>query len=119
MERRLVTILFCDVRGSTALGERLDPEDVMEIMRGAFEVRISPICQCEGTLARPRATVPGPCWTGGRIPASIRFSFACRRFFIMFPEGDRPVQPTMLHERSGQLVEELDQFAALGGRQTD
>ena len=27
-ERRLVTVLFADVTGSTALGESLDPEDV-------------------------------------------------------------------------------------------
>jgi hypothetical protein len=33
-ERRTVTILFCDVKGSTAMAEDLDPEDVLEIMRG-------------------------------------------------------------------------------------
>ena len=30
-ERRVVTILFADLAGSTALGERLDPEDVREL----------------------------------------------------------------------------------------
>jgi class 3 adenylate cyclase/tetratricopeptide (TPR) repeat protein len=34
--RRLVTALFCDVAGSTALGERLDPEAVRRIMRSYF-----------------------------------------------------------------------------------
>ncbi len=51
-ERRVVTILFSDIKGSTALAERLDPEDVMEIMNGAFEVLIEPIYRYEGTLAR-------------------------------------------------------------------
>ncbi|KPL18599.1 MAG: hypothetical protein AMJ93_13680, partial [Anaerolineae bacterium SM23_84] len=51
-ERRLVTILFSDVKGSTAMGERLDPEEVMEIMSGAFEFLIQPIYNYEGTLAR-------------------------------------------------------------------
>ena len=51
-ERRLVTILFSDVKGSTAMAESLDPEDVMEIMNGAFEVLIPPIYRYEGTLAR-------------------------------------------------------------------
>ncbi|NIP13682.1 MAG: zinc-ribbon domain-containing protein, partial [Pseudomonas stutzeri] len=37
-ERRMVTILFSDVKGSTAMAENLDPEDVMEIMDGAFDV---------------------------------------------------------------------------------
>jgi class 3 adenylate cyclase/tetratricopeptide (TPR) repeat protein len=51
-ERRLVTILFSDVRGSTAMGEQLDPEELMEIMSGAFEFLIQPIYHYEGTLAR-------------------------------------------------------------------
>jgi ABC-type oligopeptide transport system substrate-binding subunit/class 3 adenylate cyclase len=51
-ERRMVTILFSDVKGSTAMGETLDPEDVMDIMDGAFDVLIEPIYRYEGTLAR-------------------------------------------------------------------
>ncbi len=51
-ERRMVTILFSDVKGSTAMAENLDPEDVMEIMDGAFDVLIAPIYRYEGTLAR-------------------------------------------------------------------
>ena len=51
-ERRMVTILFSDVKGSTAMAESLDPEDVMEIMDGAFDVLIEPIYRYEGTLAR-------------------------------------------------------------------
>jgi class 3 adenylate cyclase len=51
-ERRVVTILFSDVKGSTAMAENLDPEEVLEIMNGAFEVLIEPITRHEGTLAR-------------------------------------------------------------------
>ncbi|MGD8238790.1 MAG: adenylate/guanylate cyclase domain-containing protein, partial [Armatimonadota bacterium] len=51
-ERRMVTILFSDCKGSTAMAEGLDPEDVMEIMDGAFDVLIEPIYRYEGTLAR-------------------------------------------------------------------
>lgn len=51
-ERRMVTILFSDVKGSTAMGERLDPEDVMEVMNGAFDVLIGAVYRHEGTLAR-------------------------------------------------------------------
>jgi ABC-type oligopeptide transport system substrate-binding subunit/class 3 adenylate cyclase/ribosomal protein L40E len=51
-ERRTVTILFSDVKGSTALAEGLDPEEVMEVMDGAFHVLIPPIYYYEGTLAR-------------------------------------------------------------------
>jgi len=51
-ERRVVTILFSDVKGSTAMAEELDPEDVTEIMEGAFDVLIEPITRYEGALAR-------------------------------------------------------------------
>ena len=51
-ERRVVTLLFCDVKGSTAAAEQLDPEEWAEIMNGAFEHLIKPIYRYEGTLAR-------------------------------------------------------------------
>ncbi len=51
-ERRVVTMLFCDVIGSTAAAERLDPEDWAQIMNGAFEHLIAPVYRYEGTLAR-------------------------------------------------------------------
>jgi class 3 adenylate cyclase/predicted ATPase len=34
--RRLATLVFCDVVGSTALGERVDPEPLQELMRMYF-----------------------------------------------------------------------------------
>ena len=51
-ERRQVTNLFADVKGSTAMAERLDPEEVLEIMNGAFAALIEPVYRHEGTLAR-------------------------------------------------------------------
>jgi class 3 adenylate cyclase/tetratricopeptide (TPR) repeat protein len=51
-ERRVVTMLFCDVKGSTAMAETMDPEDWTEIMNGAFERLIAPVYRYEGTLAR-------------------------------------------------------------------
>ena len=51
-ERRVVTMLFCDVKGSTAMAETLDPEEWAEIMNGAFERLIAPVYRYEGTLAR-------------------------------------------------------------------
>jgi class 3 adenylate cyclase/tetratricopeptide (TPR) repeat protein len=51
-ERRVVTMLFCDVKGSTAMAETMDPEDWTTIMNGAFERLIAPVYRYEGTLAR-------------------------------------------------------------------
>ena len=51
-ERKVVTILFADVVGSTAMAERMDAEDWTAMMNGAFD-RISPIIyRYEGTIAR-------------------------------------------------------------------
>ena len=49
-ECRVVTMLFCDVKGSTAAAEQLDPEEWTEIINGAFEHMIKPVYQYEGTF---------------------------------------------------------------------
>ena len=51
-ERRIITALFCDVVGSTAMAEQLDPEEWGEIMDDAFDFLIAPIYRYEGTVAR-------------------------------------------------------------------
>ncbi len=37
-ERRHLTVMFCDLAGSTALSERLDPEDLREVLRAYQEI---------------------------------------------------------------------------------
>ena len=37
-QRKTVTVLFCDVTGSTALGERLDPESLRAVMARYFDL---------------------------------------------------------------------------------
>jgi class 3 adenylate cyclase/tetratricopeptide (TPR) repeat protein len=51
-ERRVVTILFCDVASSTALAESMDPEAWADIMKEAFEYLIEPVEHYGGTVAR-------------------------------------------------------------------
>ena len=51
-ERRVVTLLFCDIQGSTALAETHDPEEWTEIVNAAFEQMVRPIYKYEGTVAR-------------------------------------------------------------------
>jgi class 3 adenylate cyclase/tetratricopeptide (TPR) repeat protein len=51
-ERRTVTMLFCDIKGSTTAAETLDPEEWADIMNGAFEHLLAPVYRYEGTLAR-------------------------------------------------------------------
>src|SRR5215218_6658704 len=51
-ERKYVTVLFADVVDSTGLGERLDPEQVAEIMNGAFAFLNASVQRYDGTIAR-------------------------------------------------------------------
>lgn len=51
-ERRIVTMLFCDVKGSTAAAATLDPEEWSEVINAAFELMIRPVYQYEGMVAR-------------------------------------------------------------------
>ncbi|MBV8307031.1 MAG: AAA family ATPase, partial [Gammaproteobacteria bacterium] len=51
-ERRQVTVMFCDLVGSTALASRLDPEDLREVL-GGYQRRVAEtISQFEGFVAR-------------------------------------------------------------------
>ena len=49
-ERKLITVLFADVVGYTAMSERLDPEDVAHIMAGAFEIMTEEVRRYGGTV---------------------------------------------------------------------
>ena len=51
-ERRVITMLFCDVKGSTAAAEKVDPETWTDIMNGVFEYMIRPIYKYEGLVPR-------------------------------------------------------------------
>jgi class 3 adenylate cyclase/tetratricopeptide (TPR) repeat protein len=50
--RRVVTALFCDVTGSTALGEQLDPEVLRGVMNRYFEVMRETIERHGGTVEK-------------------------------------------------------------------
>jgi class 3 adenylate cyclase len=51
-ERRQLTVLFCDLVGSTELSARLDPEDLREIMRAYQAACAAVVCRLEGHVAR-------------------------------------------------------------------
>jgi class 3 adenylate cyclase/tetratricopeptide (TPR) repeat protein len=49
-ERKLVTVLFADVADYTAISEKLDPEEVHQIMDGCFKILMDEIHKYEGTI---------------------------------------------------------------------
>src|SRR5215212_3178986 len=50
--RKLVTILFCDLKGSTSLGERLDSESLRETMSRYFDAMSESITRHGGTIEK-------------------------------------------------------------------
>jgi class 3 adenylate cyclase len=53
-ERRVVTILFCDVNGSTAMAENLDPEEWARTIQRALEYITNPVYRHGGMMAEVR-----------------------------------------------------------------
>ena len=49
-ERKLVTVLFADIANFTSLSEKLDPEEIHEIMDGCFKILMDEIHRYEGTI---------------------------------------------------------------------
>src|SRR5688572_4924278 len=51
-ERRVVTALFCDVAGSTAMAAQLGPEEWGDRLDGAFGLLSPPVARYGGTVTR-------------------------------------------------------------------
>ncbi|MBI3300621.1 MAG: adenylate/guanylate cyclase domain-containing protein, partial [Deltaproteobacteria bacterium] len=51
-ERRQLTVMFCDLVGSTALSEQLDPEELREVVRTYQKVSAEVISRFEGHIAQ-------------------------------------------------------------------
>jgi class 3 adenylate cyclase/tetratricopeptide (TPR) repeat protein len=49
-ERKLVTVLFADVANYTSIAEKLDPEEVHQIMDSCFKILMDEIHKYEGTI---------------------------------------------------------------------
>ena len=49
-ERKLVSVLFADVADYTSMAEKLDPEEVHQIMDGCFKILMDEIHKYEGTI---------------------------------------------------------------------
>src|SRR3977135_4751232 len=51
-ERRIVTVLFADMAGSTALGEELDPEEMRRILARYYALAREAVSQHGGTIEK-------------------------------------------------------------------
>ena len=53
-ERKHVTVLFVDIRGSTALIDKLDPEDALEVLGPVLQVLMDAIHEHDGFVNQVR-----------------------------------------------------------------
>src|SRR6516165_4595945 len=51
-ERRQLTVMFCDLVGSTALSARLDPEDLREVIGRYHACVAETVSRCDGFVAK-------------------------------------------------------------------
>src|SRR5262249_58498693 len=51
-ERRQLTVMFCDLAGSTALSSRLDPEDLREVLGTYHKTVAEVVAEFEGYVAK-------------------------------------------------------------------
>src|SRR4029077_2879219 len=51
-ERRQLTVMFCDLVGSTAMSARLDPEDMREVIRAYQDACSGAIARYDGFVAK-------------------------------------------------------------------
>jgi class 3 adenylate cyclase len=49
-ERKLVTVMFCDMEGFTSLSEKLGPETIYSLMDQVYEILIHKVHDYEGTV---------------------------------------------------------------------
>src|SRR5262249_57329536 len=66
-ERRLVSVLFCDLVGSTALARQLDPEDMRVLLRSYQDRVAGAVTRYGGPVAQylGDGVVAFFCWPGG------------------------------------------------------
>jgi class 3 adenylate cyclase len=51
-ERRQLTVMFCDIVGSTALSTQFDPEDLRELIGGYHRVVAGTVARFDGFVAK-------------------------------------------------------------------
>jgi hypothetical protein len=69
-ERRQLTVMFCDLVGSTALAARFDPEELREEIR-AYQNTVFPVSSRAMTALSPNIWATG-CWSISAIRGRMR-----------------------------------------------
>ncbi len=105
-ERKLVTVLFCDLVGSTAIAERLDPEDYRDLLEQYLELAFAEIYRLEGIVNQLAgdgfmALFGAPVAHEGAPERALRAALAIRDALGRFNEQARATRGIELQARIG------------------
>ena len=79
-ERKMVTALFADIKGSMELMEDLDPEEARAIVDPALKLMIDAVHRYDGYIVQSTATASSPCSARRLRTRTIRNARSMPRF---------------------------------------
>lgn len=127
--RRQVTILFADLRGFTALCDRLSPEAVVPVLNGYFERMSAAIAEHhghvtelvgDGILALFGALEANPWQAQDAVKAALRMRASLQRYNIELNAAGKPTLRMGIGIHSGDVVagvmgnQRLSKFSVVG-----
>ncbi|MGE3274840.1 MAG: CHASE2 domain-containing protein [Vicinamibacterales bacterium] len=111
--RRVMSVLFCDLRGFTPLTERLDAEDLVRQLNEYFTRMVEEIFLCQGTvdkfvgdmvMALFGAPLDDPAHADHAVQAAIRMSAALDALNEAWAARDLPALDIGIGVNTGEMV---------------
>jgi class 3 adenylate cyclase len=127
--RRMVTVLFADLKGFTALSDQLDPEQMLPILNGYFRAMTGPVVEHhgrvteligDGLLALFGALEPNPWQSPDAVLAGLAMREALQRYNESLRERSMPILEMGIGIHRGEVLagvmgnEELSKFGVVG-----
>jgi adenylate cyclase len=109
-QRRKVTVLFADIKGFTALSEKMEPEQVVEVLNTFFTEMVELVFQHQGTLDKFLGdALMAEFGVPVEIPRAATQAVACaramqRRLNGMIREGITPIRGIRIGINTGEAV---------------
>jgi len=109
-QRRKVTILFADIKGFTALSEKMEPEQVVEVLNTFFKEMVELVFEHQGTLDKFLGdALMADFGVPVEIPRAATQAVACalamqRRLQEMRTQGLTPIQGMRIGINTGEAI---------------
>jgi adenylate cyclase len=127
--RRTVTVLFADLKGFTAMSDRLDPEQMLPILNGYFQAMTGPIVEHhgrvteligDGLLALFGALEPNPWQARDAVLAALAMRGELERYNRTLAQRGVPALQIGIGIHRGEVLagvmgnDELSKFGVVG-----